>query len=141
MLVVVGTYTSVHEAHMARSVLAAAGMDAHIADEHLVSMDWTYSNAIGGVKVLVPEDRSDEARELLASGAEAIEEPFTDNNTDKVDLDTCRRCGGCVFTSRPAAGWFAMLSWLTFGFPLGSPKRHRYCRECGEPAGGNSAPA
>lgn len=49
-LVVAAAFTNVHEAHLARSVLEAAGIEATIADEHLVSMTWTYSNAVGGVK-------------------------------------------------------------------------------------------
>jgi len=49
-LVVAAAFTSVHEAHLAMSVLEAAGIETAIADEHLVSMTWTYSNAVGGVK-------------------------------------------------------------------------------------------
>jgi hypothetical protein len=66
-MVVVSAFTSVHEAHLARSVLQAAGIEATVADEHLVSMYWLYSNAIGGVKVLVPEAQAQEARDVLAS--------------------------------------------------------------------------
>lgn len=65
--VAVAAFTTVHEAQFARSVLEAAGLEATIADEHVVSMDWCLSNAIGGVKVLVPQDRLEEARALLAS--------------------------------------------------------------------------
>ena len=68
-LVVAAAFTSVHEAQFARSVLEAAGIEAMIADEHVVSMDWLYSNAIGGVKVLVPLDRLEEARAVLDSEA------------------------------------------------------------------------
>ena len=63
--VTIAAFTSVHEAHLAHSVLEAAGFDVTIADEHLVSMDWFLSNAIGGVKVLVREDRAEEAKALL----------------------------------------------------------------------------
>ena len=73
-LVVAATFTSVHEAQLAKTVLEAAGIDAVLDNEHLVSMNWTYSNAVGGVKVLVPGDRLEEARSLLESEAMVIDE-------------------------------------------------------------------
>jgi hypothetical protein len=75
-MVVVSAFTSVHEAHLARSVLQAAGIEATVADEHLVSMYWLYSNAIGGVKVLVPEAQAQHAKDLLASCIDALEAPI-----------------------------------------------------------------
>lgn len=69
MLVVVRSFTHVHEAHLAKSVLEASGIQAFIGNEHLVSMAWTYSNAIGGVTVAVPEDRAAEADQILRSSA------------------------------------------------------------------------
>jgi hypothetical protein len=83
MLVVVGAFTSVHEAHLARSVLESAGIEASIADEHLVSMYWLYSNAIGGVKVLVAEAQADEAREVLASSVDDGGAPLTSEPGDE----------------------------------------------------------
>jgi len=85
MLVVVGAFTSAHEAHLARSVLQAAGLDATIAGEHLVSMYWLYSNAIGGVKVLVPEAQVEAAREVLASSVEDVETPLANEPDHELD--------------------------------------------------------
>jgi hypothetical protein len=130
-LVVAAAFTSVHEAHLARSVLEAAGIDATIADEHLVSMTWTYSNAVGGVKVMVPEYRLEEARSVLASGA-IVDLPPPIAGDD--GSDSCARCGSREFESRLPGKRLAILSWLLFGFPLASPVRRRYCRKCGEPA-------
>jgi hypothetical protein len=121
MLVVVGAFTSVHEAHLAWSVLQAAGIEARVADEHLVSMYWLYSNAIGGVKVLVPEAQAEEARHVLASCIEDVEAPLPsepDHAVDAADRDSCPRCGSPDVTSRPAGLRFAVLSWLTIGLPL-----------------------
>lgn len=67
--VVVEAYTSVHHAHLAKSVLDGAGIECEIADEHVVSMDWMLSNAVGGVKLLVSADRLDEAQALLKTAA------------------------------------------------------------------------
>jgi len=64
-------FTSIHEAQLAKSVLEAAGIETMLADEHVVSITM-YSNAVGGVKLLVPEDRLAEAESLLDSAAEVI---------------------------------------------------------------------
>lgn len=135
-LVVAAAFTNVHEAHLARSVLEAAGIEATIADEHLVSMTWTYSNAVGGVKVLVPGDRLDEARSVLASGAIVdLPPPIEDgDDIDQGGSETCHRCGSREFESRLPGKRFAILSWLLIGFPLASPVRKRFCRKCGAPA-------
>lgn len=136
-LVVAGVFTSVHEALFAKSVLEAAGIEVTLADEHVVSMTWTYSNAVGGVKVLVPEDQFDEARSVLEEDAVALEGETADSTpgaADAVSGDTCARCGSNDFESRLPAKRLAILSWLTIGVPLGSPLRRRYCRQCGAPA-------
>lgn len=133
MLVVVGAFTSVHQAELARSVLEAAGIETILADDHIVSMHWMYSNAIGGVKVLVPEERFDEARNLLESRAEGIDPPMMSDGGG-VSGETCLRCGASDFGSRLSFSAIATLSWLALGIPLGFPKRRRYCRQCGASA-------
>jgi len=131
-LAVASAFTSVHEAELARSVLEAAGIEAVLADDHLVSMTWTYSNAVGGVKVMVPEDRLDEARSLLQSQAVVMDRPpATDSEAADAISDACQQCGNHEFESRLQGKSFAILSWLTLGVPLGLPRRRRYCRRCG----------
>jgi hypothetical protein len=136
IVVAAGAFTNVHEAHLARSVLEAAGIQATLGDEHLISMDWTYSNAVGGVKVLVPEDRLEEARLLLESVAELDDPSATGREGEDVgaEWDVCQRCGSTEFESRLPGKRFAILSWLVFGVALGSPPRRRYCRRCGAAA-------
>ena len=132
--VVLRSFTSVHEAQLATSALEAFGIEAHLADEHLVSMAWTYSNAIGGVKVLVPQARSAEALQVLEAGAGALDEPspLMPPPADGAS-GACPRCGGTAFGSRPRGVGVAILSWLTVGFPITSAARRRYCLRCGAP--------
>jgi hypothetical protein len=65
-LVIVATFSSVHEALLAKASLEAAGIPACTADEHLISAAPYYSNALGGVKVLAPASFWREARAILA---------------------------------------------------------------------------
>lgn len=66
-MVLVATFSSVHEAHLAKANLEAAGIPAFTSDEHLVSAQPLYSNALGGVKVWTPASFAEEARALLSA--------------------------------------------------------------------------
>ncbi len=66
---VVARFTSVGEAESARSALDAAGIDARVGDENMVAVDWLMSQAVGGVKVLVPDEKLAEAAEVLGDAA------------------------------------------------------------------------
>jgi hypothetical protein len=67
------------EAHAMRIYLESAGIPVFLADELTVAMDWLLSNAIGGVKVQVPERCSERALQLL--------EGFVRTTNDDSDLD------------------------------------------------------
>jgi len=43
------------EAHIFRARLEAENIPAYVADEHQINANWLWSNALGGVKVRVPE--------------------------------------------------------------------------------------
>lgn len=64
-LITVATFDTVGEAQLAKNVLATAGIPAALADEQTVGMLWHLSNAIGGVKVQVLEERAEEAVKVL----------------------------------------------------------------------------
>ena len=68
-LVTVRRYRDLVEAYVGRSLLESAGISAWIADEHLVRMDWFYSNMVGGMRLQVEERDEADAREILKEGA------------------------------------------------------------------------
>jgi hypothetical protein len=125
-LTVARTFTNVHDALLAKSVIEAAGIDVALADEHLVSMNWMYSTAVGGVKALVPADRLEEAQSLLDTTAVVEEETAI--------ADRCPQCGSDEFESIPPTTPLLVFSWLFIGVPLGWPVRRRVCRQCRLPA-------
>ena len=53
------------EAHMLIAKLEGSGIRAFIRDEHMVTLDWLASNAIGGVKVDVEDEDFVQAREVM----------------------------------------------------------------------------
>lgn len=56
----IARYDTMPEAHIAMGRLQAEGIEAWLADEHLVQTDWLYSIAVGGIKLQV--DPADAAR-------------------------------------------------------------------------------
>ncbi len=65
-LVTVATCSLAVEAHAIRVCLESEGIPVFLFDEFLVSMDWLLSNAIGGVKVQIPDHDLERAQAILA---------------------------------------------------------------------------
>jgi hypothetical protein len=53
------------DAYLLRARLEGNGIASYIRDENLVTLDWLYANAVGGVKVDVMDEDYDQALELL----------------------------------------------------------------------------
>ena len=125
--VVVRSFSKPYEAHLACSALQAAGIDAGLADEHLVSANWMYSNAVGGVKVLVPPELAGAARQVLENTA--VSEPTT--TADSRPMPSCPRCGAVDLKATTHGQRPSFLTWLLLGFPLVPVLRRTLCLSCG----------
>ncbi|MEI2415299.1 DUF2007 domain-containing protein [Orrella sp. JC864] len=71
----IARYDHVLQAHLAAGRLQSEGIDAVVADEHYVSVNWLMANALGGVKIRVPAEQADAALAVLAqldAGAYAL---------------------------------------------------------------------
>lgn len=106
-------------------------IDCYLADENTVTVKWILKNALGGIKLRVPEQQVGEALKIINEKTEGISVDFELERKD-VDL-ICPNCGsnntGTEKYSKSIAGW----TWLILGFPiLATPiKRHRcfYCEQ------------
>jgi hypothetical protein len=58
----VATFTVAEDAHLFRSFLESRGIESHVLDENVVQWFWHYSNALGGVRVVVDEEDVEKAR-------------------------------------------------------------------------------
>lgn len=54
------------QAFVEKSVLDDAGIECFLQDDNVVRMDWLWSNAMGGIKLLVREKDAEEALKLLS---------------------------------------------------------------------------
>lgn len=66
-MITIATYDTMPDAHIALGRLRAEGIEAHLADEHLVQTDWLYAIAVGGIKLQVAASDVDRARTVLAT--------------------------------------------------------------------------
>jgi hypothetical protein len=53
-------------AFVEKSVLDAAGIACFLQDDNVVRMDWLWSNAMGGIKLLVRAKEAEEAEKILS---------------------------------------------------------------------------
>jgi transposase-like protein len=76
-LVTVARFRDLIEAQLAKGKLEAAGIETFLANENIVSLDWFYSNAVGGLRLQVAEEDLEDATAILADPIpdEIIEEP------------------------------------------------------------------
>ncbi len=66
-MITIARYSLAIEAHIARAKLESEGIPAFVADEHTITADWLYSNAMGGVRLQVPDAFVEQARTILAT--------------------------------------------------------------------------
>lgn len=64
--VVLRRYRDMPQAFVEKSVLDDAGIECFLQDDNVVRMDWLWSNAMGGIKLLVREKDAEEALKLLS---------------------------------------------------------------------------
>ena len=110
--VTVATFWQPAQAHVARLKLESEDIPCIISDENLVSVYWLYANAIGGVKLQVPEGDVDRARIALGDYGTPADPEF-DRPRDVPPLRTCPHCGSEEVSSG------AKLPRLFFGGFLG----------------------
>ncbi len=86
--IVVKTFLFPYEAQIAKTQLEAFGIPVYIENEHTINMDWLYSNALGGVRLLVPENYVEEANSFLEKDfSDELEQKFGESK------ECCPECG------------------------------------------------
>lgn len=137
-LVEIASYSFPHEAHVARASLDAAGIPAFLTDEHTINMQWMYSNALGGVRLLVHRENADAALEILSTdfsdslANDEWVEPMGGKPGIKTRPETCSRCGSENLTPHVAGRVPAFVVWMLLGIPLFFFRRGMKCETCGK---------
>jgi hypothetical protein len=79
------------QAHAIRVRLESEGIPVFLFDEFTITMDWLLSNAIGGVKVQVPEPYLERARAILGIVEQEAEEEEHEGEDEESADDESRR--------------------------------------------------
>lgn len=122
-LITIATFRDLGEALLAKGRLEAAEVDAFLADENLVRMDWFLANAVGGIKLKVPEEQSEEAFRVL----------FTDKyKPSGEEQPSCPKCSSVdIRVVNPGKGLRLVMLWA---LALPTPRLeevHWQCNQCG----------
>ena len=115
-MVTIAKFTTLDEAQLARMKLEGSGIDAFVADEAMVTMNWFYSNAIGGIRLQVREEDKSRAIEILA--IDPVEQ----------GMITCPNCGSSNVSFRRLSR-YSLLSFFLIAF-LPVPSRKVDCQDC-----------
>lgn len=133
MLTTIAHYSFPLEAQIAKARLASEGIPGFIADEHTIGMDWLYSNALGGVRLQVPEQFAAEAVALLAQDfSDCLED---DCQEAEPKTDNPQQCAACLqgrLEPCQIGRRMAYLSWLLFGVPITPVAQGFKCDTCGK---------
>jgi len=129
-LVTLRSYRDLIDAELARSRLESAGVPVLILDRHLASIDWLYSNAIGGVKLMVGASDLDAALEILREERGADLDEIPETQAPPADGDFCALCGSSEVRDSRVHRTAAALSLAT-GLPLVAWRRRWVCESCG----------
>ena len=133
MLIAVAAFREPWEAHMFRSRLEAEGVPAFVAYEYHVGNAWHYSNALGGVKVHVDEERKDEARSIERRCRDGEYRSLLESEFGAMDEVHCPNCGSHDYWKRrPVLQAVAAVAFLGLFRVIVPPKGWVYfCNKCG----------
>ncbi len=124
--VIIESYSMPYEAQIAKSLLTSQGIPAIIENEHTINMYWFYSNALGGVKVLVPEDYLERAKFIISNDYSAdVDEKFS------LQKEKCPSCGGLNLLAHTQGRRTAFIFLMLIGLPISRYKHGMKCQDCG----------
>ncbi len=127
MLVTISRYSFPYEAHIAKSRLDSEGVPSFVADEHTVNMQWLFSNALGGVRLQVPEAYVHVAQAILAEDRE--QDLVEDQGAE---THVCPHCGSGDTEFHQVGRRWAFLVFLGLDFPLFRVRDGIRCKQCGK---------
>ncbi len=90
-LVTIATYNYPLEAHLSKAKLESEGIDSVVADEHIITTNWLYLVAVGGVKLQVRKSDARKALRILRSIPASIPEG-TETSGEGVAAERCPNC-------------------------------------------------
>lgn len=107
-LITVRTFQVLAEAEMVRMILEGEGVRAFLLDAEIVNFNWFLGNAVGYIKLQVPESEVERAVEILERIPEPGSRVSDEEGEDGADENRCLACGVPMSeqeTKCSACGW------------------------------------
>lgn len=123
------TFDNGFQAHMLKSTLAEHGIESHVIDENIITLNPLYNNLIGGIKLMISSADLEKAREVLTL------KDSTPLTNEQDEIIRCTRCNSerieINFKSvRSIKSFFAMMiAMLTVTYPMHVDYLY-YCLDC-----------
>jgi Zn finger protein HypA/HybF involved in hydrogenase expression len=122
--ILVQTYNNYIDANIVMGRLEEEGINCWLQDENTVTITPMFTNAIGGIKLMVAEPHLQRATELLRQFSKAQKEQTP-----------CPKCGSTnvefVSTPRKASNWIGAIFGFLFGDYALAVDKVYHCFNCG----------
>ena len=122
--IVAQVYNNYIDANIILGRLQEEEINCWLKDENTVTITPMLTNAIGGIKLMVPEPQAERAFELLRKYRSEIQA-----------LIKCPRCGSAniefVTTPRKTSNWLGVIIGIFFTSCALSPGKVYHCFDCG----------
>ncbi|MGV7220543.1 MAG: DUF2007 domain-containing protein [Nitrospinales bacterium] len=121
-------------AELAKLKLESEDIPCFLQDSNMVGIAWQYSFAVGGIRLKVPEEFVENAKEILNEDCSAdldfVEEEFPKQDEN----DICEKCHSpnlkVLDARRKAGAWSLLIWWLIFAIPLIFFGKRYQCEDC-----------
>ncbi len=115
------------EALLAKGSLESAGIEALLADDNMIRLDWFYSNLLGGIKLKVRVEDAKAANEILN---QPIPETVDVEGVGQYEQPKCPRCQS-LDVSFQELNEFLSYGSAYLGVPIPVYHKAWTCRACG----------
>jgi hypothetical protein len=126
-LVTLRQFRDLPEALLAKGSLESAGIEAVLADDNLIRLDWFYSNLLGGIKLKVRAQDAEAANEILN---QPIPEFVDIEGVGEYQQPKCPRCQSLDVTFQELNEFLSYGS-AYLGIPIPVCKKAWTCHTCG----------
>ncbi|MCW9708794.1 DUF2007 domain-containing protein [Fodinibius salsisoli] len=124
------TYEFLHKADLDLMKLKDEGIEAYMADQNTVSLAPYYAQAVGGIKIYVPQNDIEQACTIISNDEvadEQLEELF-----EGKEFEPARRCPNCSSPNiyREQSILLGLFFLLAFFLPVSMSKESYRCVKC-----------
>jgi hypothetical protein len=126
-LITIAIFRDLPAALLAQGSLDSAGIESQLADENTVRMDWLWSNAIGGIKLIVDSEDVEAANEILN---QPIPNEIDFDDSAKYEQPHCPECQSLDINFEEL---YRLMAYGTMflNFPIPVHRRGWVCHSCG----------